>query len=62
MQKSRKIWSRCLNGLALVLCAILGFGTVSYAAETYSYDIWGKVVAAPAAYELEKTERLKGTD
>ena len=55
MQKSRKIWSRCLGGLALVLCAILGFGTVSYAAETYSYDIWGKVVAAPAAYELEKT-------
>lgn len=55
MQKSKKIWSRCLNGLALVLCAILGFGTVSYAAETYSYDIWGKVVAAPAAYELEKT-------
>ena len=55
MQKSRKIWSRYLAGLALVLCAILGFGTVSYAAESYSYDIWGKVVAAPAAYELERT-------
>ena len=55
MQKSRKIWSRYLAGLALVLCAILGFGTVSYAAESYSYDIWGNVVAAPAAYELERT-------
>ena len=55
MQKSKKIWSRCLNGLALVLCAILGFGTVSYAAESYSYDIWGNVIAAPAAYELEQT-------
>ena len=55
MQKSNKIWSKCLAGLSLVLCAILGFGTVSYAAESYSYDIWGNVVAAPAAYELEKT-------
>lgn len=55
MQKSKKIWSRCLNGLALVLCAILGFGTVSYAADSYSYDIWGNVIAAPAAYELEQT-------
>ena len=55
MQKSRKIWSRCLGGLALVLCAILGFGTVSYAADSYSYDIWGNVIAAPAAYELEQT-------
>ena len=60
MQKSKKIWSRCLNGLALVLCAILGFGTVSYAAESYSYDIWGNVVAAPAAYELERT--IYGSD
>ncbi len=41
--------------LALVICAILGFGTVSYAAESYTYDIWGKVVAAPDAYELEET-------
>ncbi len=40
--------------LAWCLCAILGFGTVSMAAETYNYDIWGNVVAAPAAYELEK--------
>ena len=55
MQKSNKIWSKCLVGLSLVLCAILGFGTVSYAAESYSYDIWGNVVAAPAAYELERT-------
>ncbi len=55
MQKSKKIWSKCVSGLALVICAILGFGTVSYAAESYSYDIWGNVVAAPAAYELERT-------
>lgn len=55
MQKSKKIWSRCLLALSLVLCAILGFGTVSYAADSYSYDIWGNVVAAPAAYELERT-------
>ncbi len=55
MQKSKKIWSKCLGGLSLVLCAILGFGTVSYAAESYSYDIWGNVIAAPAAYELEQT-------
>lgn len=55
MQKSKKIWSKCLGGLSLVLCAILGFGTVSYAADSYSYDIWGNVIAAPAAYELEQT-------
>lgn len=55
MQKSKGIWSKCLGALSLVLCAILGFGTVSYAAESYSYDIWGNVVAAPAAYELERT-------
>lgn len=46
--------------LSLVLCAILGFGTVSYAADSYSYDIWGNVVAAPAAYELERT--IYGSD
>lgn len=55
MQKSKGIWGKCLRALSLVICAILGFGTVSYAAESYSYDIWGKVVAAPAAYELERT-------
>ena len=55
MQKSNKIWGKCLNGLALVICAILGFGTVSHAADTYSYDIWGNVIAAPVAYELERT-------
>lgn len=55
MQKSNKIWSKCITGLALVICAILGFGTVSYAAESYSYDIWGNVIAAPVAYELERT-------
>ncbi len=55
MQKSNKIWSKFVPMLALVICAILGFGTVSYAAESYSYDIWGNVTAAPAAYELEKT-------
>lgn len=60
MQKSKKIWSRCLTGLALVICAILGFGTVSYAADSYSYDIWGNVIAAPAAYELEQT--IYGSD
>ena len=54
MRKSKKIWSRCITGLACCLCAILGLGTVSMAAETYNYDIWGNVVAAPAAYELEK--------
>ena len=54
MQKSKKIWSRCIAGLACCLCVILGFSTVSMAAETYNYDIWGNVVAAPAAYELEK--------
>lgn len=55
MQKSKKIWSKCLAGISLVLCAILGFGTVSYASDTYSYDIWGNLVAAPEAYELERT-------
>ena len=55
MQKSNKIWSKCISALALVICAILGFGTVSYAADSYSYDIWGNVVAAPVAYELERT-------
>ena len=55
MQKTKRIWSKCLGALSLVLCAILGFGTMSYAAESYSYDIWGNVVAAPAAYELERT-------
>lgn len=54
MQKSKKIWSRCVAGLAVCLCVILGFGSVSMAAESYNYDIWGNVVAAPAAYELEK--------
>lgn len=54
MQKSKKIWSRCVAALACCLCLILVFGTVSTAAETYNYDIWGNVVAAPAAYELEK--------
>ncbi|MCI8691418.1 MAG: hypothetical protein HFH91_01515 [Lachnospiraceae bacterium] len=53
MQKSKKIWSRCVAGLAVCLCVILGFGSVSMAAESYNYDIWGNVVAAPAAYELE---------
>lgn len=60
MQKSKKIWSRCIECLALVICAILGFGTVSYAADTYSYDIWGNVVQAPVAYELERT--IYGSD
>lgn len=41
--------------LALVLCAILGFGTSAYGADTYSYDIWGNLVEAPVAYELEQT-------
>ena len=59
MRKSNKIWSKCVKGLALVICAILGFGTVSYAAESYSYDIWGNVVAAPVAYELERTIYLQ---
>lgn len=60
MQKSNKIWSKCVSALALVICAILGFGTVSYAAATYSYDIWGNVVSAPVAYELERT--IYGSD
>lgn len=55
MQRTRKLWSKCITALSLVICAILGFGTVSYAAESYTYDIWGNVVAAPAAYELEQT-------
>ncbi len=55
MKRSVKIRRRCAGALALVLCAILGFGTVSYAADTYSYDIWGNLVEAPVAYELEQT-------
>ncbi len=55
MQRSVKIKRKCMAVLALVLCAILGFGTVSYAADTYSYDIWGNIVEAPVAYELEQT-------
>lgn len=55
MRKSKKIWSKYVAVFALMMCAILGFGTVSYASETYSYDIWGNITAAPAAYELEKT-------
>ena len=55
MKISVKIRRKCAGVLALVLCAILGFGTVSYAADTYSYDIWGNLVEAPVAYELEQT-------
>lgn len=59
MQKSKKIRSRCFAALSLILCAILGFGTIAYAddsgSDSYSYDIWGNVIAAPAAYELERT-------
>ncbi len=55
MQRSVKIKRKCAAALALVLSAILGFGTVSYAADTYSYDIWGNLVEAPVAYELEQT-------
>ncbi|MCD8105105.1 MAG: hypothetical protein LUF35_08915 [Lachnospiraceae bacterium] len=56
MQRIRNIWNKCLLGLSLVLCAVLLTGTVADAATgSYSYDIWGNVVAAPDAYELERT-------
>ena len=55
MRRSNKILSKYVAVFALIMCAILGFGTVCYASDTYSYDIWGNVTAAPAAYELEET-------
>ncbi len=55
MQKSKKIAGRYLLVLTLVLGMLLGMCTTSFASETYTYDIWGNVTPAPAAYELEKT-------
>lgn len=55
MRRSVKIRRKHVIVLALVLCAILGFGTSAYGADTYSYDIWGNLVEAPVAYELEQT-------
>ncbi|MCD8023009.1 MAG: hypothetical protein LUF30_08590, partial [Lachnospiraceae bacterium] len=56
MRRINRIWNKCLRGLSLVLCSVLGCSTVSNAAVgSYNYDIWGNVVAAPEAYELERT-------
>jgi len=55
MQKSKKFAGRYLLVLTLMLGMLLGMCTTSFASDTYTYDIWGNVTPAPAAYELEET-------
>lgn len=55
MHKSKKNAGRYLLVLSLLLSMILGMAVQSYAADYYTYDIWGNVVSAPSAYEQERT-------